>query len=93
MTVNASGRTAKVPFGLVTRRSQACVACPAATAVLTVITIVLAFTTFVVVTLGGVPCPPSKLTVAPLAKAVPVNVKLTVVLAGALFGVMLSTFN
>lgn len=93
MTVKAWGRTAKLLFGFVTRTFQTCVACPAVTAVLTVMTIVLALTTFVVVTWGGVPCPPSKLIVAPLAKAVPVKVRLTVVFAGALLGVILKTFN
>ena len=93
VTVTASGNTAKVPLGFVTRTSQACVPKDVSTAALTVITIVLALTTSVPVTWGAVPWLPSKLTVAPFAKAVPLRVKFTVVLAWAVFGVMLSRLS
>src|SRR5688500_8971039 len=83
----------KVLFGFVTRTSQTWVVDPAATAALTVITIVLALTTWVPVTCGAVPCAPSKLTIAPLAKAVPLRVTFTVVFAGAVFGVTLNILN
>lgn len=78
---------------MVTRTSHTCVVAPAATAVFTVITIVLALTTCMPVTCGAVPCAPSNVTVAPFAKAVPLTVTLTVVFAGAVFGVTLNTFN
>jgi hypothetical protein len=44
-------------------------------------------------TWGAVPCPSSNLTVAPLAKAVPLTVTLTVVFAWAEFGVRLNIFS
>lgn len=55
MTVTASGNTAKVPLGFVTRTSQTCVPKDVSTAVLTVMTIVLALTTSIPVTWGAVP--------------------------------------
>lgn len=90
VTVKASGTTAVVLFGFVTRTSQACVPKEVSTAVLTVITIVVGLTTCAgAVTCGAVPCPPSKLTTAPLTKFAPVMVTFTLVFAGAVFGVTL----
>ncbi len=89
MIVNASVMTADELFGLVTRMDQRCVPKVVSTLVLTVITIVVGLTTCVVTTCGAVPCPPSKVTTAPLAKPEPVMATFTVVLAGAVFGTML----
>ncbi len=89
MIVNASVITADELFGLVTRMDQRCVPKVVSTLVLTVITIVVGLTTCVVTTCGAVPCPPSKVTTAPLTKPEPVMATFTFVLAGAVFGTML----
>src|SRR5512138_40890 len=84
---------AKALFGLVTRTFQTCVPKAVSTAAFTVMTIVLAFTTWMPVTCGALPCAPSKVTTAPLAKPVPLNVRFTVVFAGVVFGVMPKIFS
>jgi len=87
--VKASARTALELSGLVTRTSQTCGSAEPSFCALNVTMIVAGSTTCTPRTCCGGPCPPSKLTAAPVWKPDPMIVMVTVVLACALFGLTL----